>query len=173
MGLINEVDLKVGYTAERARINLKAIDDLTLRTTTDVAELQKELGSKGRIETIEAKLGSTYDAAMAALEKQRLEVVAKIGMIDGKIVDFESAAIESERKVNTVREDLEKRTHLLEGAVNGSYATAQQATSSAGTSSGEGSNFSRTMCQGNPLEKIGISMELILSHLSSNGGANS
>ena len=69
-------DLKIGDTAERARSNLTAIDELTTKLQKELTQLRQEfvneIGSKGRIDAIEAKLGATYDASMAALNEQRL-----------------------------------------------------------------------------------------------------
>ena len=86
------LDMKIGDTADRARSNLTAIDSLTTKLQSELTQLRQEfvneIGSKGRIDAIEAKLGATYDASMAALNEQRLEVVKKVAQIDGKILDF-------------------------------------------------------------------------------------
>ena len=99
------LDMKIGDTAERARSNLAAIDSPTTKLQSDLAQLRQEfvneIGSKGRIDAIEAKLGATYDASMAALNEQRLEVVKKVAQIDGTSLDFSSAAIDSGNKVNS------------------------------------------------------------------------
>ena len=75
------LDNKIGDTAERARSNLTAIDSLTTKLSLELAQLRQEfvneIGSKGRIDAIEAKLDATYDASMAALDEQRKEVAKK------------------------------------------------------------------------------------------------
>ena len=72
---VTRMDLKIGDTAERARANLKDIDNLTAQMKADLAEIRKEyvteIGSKGRIDAIEHKLGTTYDAAMNALNNNK------------------------------------------------------------------------------------------------------
>ena len=151
---VDTTENTVGDTAERARTNLKAIDDLTQKTNVDVKELQETLGNKGRIELIENKLGATYDTAMKALEAQRIEVVKKVAQIDVKILDFETASVENDTQVQKIKDDLERRTNLLEGAVNGAYAAVQSVQGS-GNGSGGGGKSGRSLSQEKALESIG------------------
>ena len=150
------IDLKIGDTAERARSNLTAIDELTTKLQRELTQLRQEfvneIGSKGRIDAIETKLGATYDASMAALNEQRLEVVKKVAQIDGKILDFESAAIDSENKVKAIQNDLDRRAQVLEVAVQGAYAAVQAVGPSAGGGSG---GSSKTLSQERALSDIG------------------
>ena len=60
--------------------------------------------------------------------------------------------MEAEGKVKTIREDLERRTNLLEGAVQGAYAAVQSST--AGSNAG-GGGVKRSLSQEKAVESIG------------------
>ena len=69
------------------------------------------------------------------------------------MLDFETAAVESERNITGIKDDLERRSSLLEGAVQGAYAAVQAVGPGSGT--GGSSGHSRTLSQEKALSDIG------------------
>lgn len=82
---------------------------------------------------------------MAALEEQKKEVVKKVGQIDGKILDFEPEAIDSDHKLKGIHNDLD--SVVLEGP----YAAVQ----AVGPATGGGPGQDKTLSHERALLEIG------------------
>ena len=69
------------------------------------------------------------------------------------MLDIETQSLDTENKMKKISDELQSRTSLLEGAVQGAYAAAQQATTS--QTGGASGKVGRSLSQEKALESIG------------------
>ena len=150
--MINAVDQKsnniassVDAAASMLRANVDSVNDMNRSVERLRLETAAEIGATGRISTIEAKLGESYDSLVAGVQalqtilEDKLQTIGKLALSnDDKMVKYEQQFRLRETSIDNLKQDITAKTARLEGAISGAYNQMQsQANSAQGSNVGQ------------------------------------